>query len=248
VNRILYDKEEKMGIQATIKNIADNAWPLVKPYSIGGTPLTTHLGKDGVAIVSKHFPSNWLNNVNVKSVATIPTPNLNQLWGRMKYKSEDEFKTACNTTDRYLFDAIKNFSYGGGTFIGIAYDKTIYLKTGVQHTLDLVVHELVHTLQWAKYKPEDFLRRYIQGYVKAKLVYKDNPAEALAYKFERKFRDALNGVLQKNVGSKLTAYSLSLSNISSKAGVKSGSVVTSLKNIKSLNIAKTAATADMYNL
>ena len=237
-----------MAIQATVKNIADNAWPLVKLNSGGGTSLATHLGSDGAKIVARHFPANWLNSVKVKAVATIPTPDLNKLWAKMKYKNIDEFKKACDSIDFYLFKAIRNFSAGGATFIGIAYDKTIYLKAGLQHSLDLVVHELVHTLQWAKFTPEEFLRRYIQGYVKAKLVYQNNPAEALAYKFESKFRTAVNSILVNSGGTKLADYHLSMAKLAPSSATNKNQIIKSLKSMKPLNITKTSATADMYHL
>ena len=239
-----------MSIPATVNNIAENAWPLIRGVSsMGGKPLTTHLGKGGTGIIARHFPTNWLNDKKAMIMPTVATPDLNGLWKRMKYKSLQDFKAACDRTNKDLFRAVANFSQGGATFLGITYDKTIILKKGFEKSLDLILHELVHTLQWAKYGPEEFLRRYIQGYVNAKLVYKNNPAERVAYGFEDKFRVAVSSEFKKSKKQSPVQYKYSVSNMKNILKVSDDEkVAESLKGTKSLGITKTRAAADMYSL
>ena len=46
---------------------------------------------------------------------------------------------------------------------------------------------MVHSLQWNKYGPAEFLARYIKGFVKVKLNYPLNPAEQKPYMLDANF-------------------------------------------------------------
>jgi len=68
------------------------------------------------------------------------------------------------------------------------------------------------------------------------------------FKFEGKFRDAVNGVLHKHKRKKQSNYTLSMSNITPKKATNNTDVVNSLKGINNLGISKTIASAEMYSL
>ena len=77
--------------------------------------------------VEKCFPMNWLNKIKVCVIPDLPAPKLNTLRQKMGYSLID-FQKECNKVNRFLFQALKNFSYPlNKSIVGITYDKVIYL-------------------------------------------------------------------------------------------------------------------------
>ena len=178
-----------------VEDVSDLVWQLVQDIlkTNKGLSLTTHLGKAGTNIIAHHFPANWLNDKKVVVMSKMPTPDLNKLFDLVNssksYKDITEFQKDCELG---LYEVLQFFSKGG--FAGIAYDKTIFLQID---TLDNTVHELVHTLQWAKLGPKTFLEKYIHGAIKGGANYFANPAEKIAKDQENEFRKIINARLAK---------------------------------------------------
>lgn len=164
--------------------------------SVGAQQMAGYLGARA-AIVQNHFPAGWLNRIRVRVLPVIPAPNLTRLWQDMGYVNLAGFQTACHGTSQYLLSALHLFSHPlTPQIVAITYDDVVYLRPAHQHDLSIIVHELVHTLQWNRFGPAGFLTRYIRGFVSSGLNYPMNPAEVRAYHYQNQFRAAAqhNGV------------------------------------------------------
>lgn len=189
----------------TYDNIAKHVWPLLKKLTTHRSEsATTFLGPAGTAIIARHFPAGWLDKIKIGTcVGGVPAPVMSDLWSAMGYSDETSFKTACGTTHKYLFGVLSGFTNGAG-FNGITYDTTIYLKDSEKNDFSLVVHELVHSLQWSHYAAEGFLSRYIEGFAIALdngKSYQHNPAEVRAYAEQGSFKThATIGLAKEKLG------------------------------------------------
>ena len=229
-----------MPISISYQNIANQASWLVKNIvkSNPTIPLTRFLGPAGTAVIGIHFPHNWLHGINIGSMVNVPAPTLLQLAKIMFYADVPAFRDACNTFDVRLFPVLDMFSRGSN-FNGITYNDTIYVKTSKENNLELVVHELVHTLQWEALTPIGFLRAYIQGFVNnldpmaADGGYKKNPAEVKAYHFENQFK--------ARMPAKTSSVALTIRTATDEEGGIARGIVEQLMTMTPLNI--TAITA-----
>jgi hypothetical protein len=177
-----------MAMAITYDNIAQQAWWLIQTINRNNpsTPLKQYLGPAGDAIIAPHFPNNWLSGIRIHSSNPVPAINMDDFSRIMGYANTSAFETACSANP-VLWGVLKQFS-DGTNFNGITYNDTIYLKTSEKYKLDLILHELVHTLQWSYFKPIQFLQKYISGFVTHYPNYQQNPAEVRAYYFENQFK------------------------------------------------------------
>jgi hypothetical protein len=184
-------------ITPTYEELAKYAWPLLQTLTSNPSqPAKTFLGLAGTAIVERHFTAGWLDKIKIGTYgAGVPAPVLKDLWTAMGYPDQASFKTECDKIHAKLFAVLGAFTNGAG-FTGITYNTTIYVTSKSADDLTLVMHELVHSLQWFHYAKTGFLRRYIEGFVTAP-DYKSNPAEARAYAEQNKFKNAANAELLK---------------------------------------------------
>jgi hypothetical protein len=232
-----------MPLTASYINIANQAWALIediKNQNAAG-PLPTFLGPAGMAVIGRHFPANWLNGISIASVATVPVPAMADMVQRMGYANEAAFHTACDTTDPHLWPVLQMFSHGQN-FAGITYGDRIYVAAGHENELDLVLHELVHTLQWSSFMPVTYLRSYIRGFVGSHPAYQNNPAEVQAYGYQYEFRNRAAGVhvnLDANVGAAIRGAQHANGNPGANAAV------TQLNQIQVLGITAASAAQGM---
>ncbi len=186
-----------MAEKPSYDNIAKHAWDLIYRRMTRSDPATTFLGPAGTAILRPHFPAGWLDKIKIGTcVGGVPAPVMSDLWRAMGYSDEPSFETACDTIDTNLFSVLSGFT-NGALFNGITYDTTIYLKDSEKDELSLVLHELVHSLQWFHFAKTGFLSRYIEGYTNVFPDYERNPAEASAYGQQREFERLANIELGK---------------------------------------------------
>lgn len=69
---------------------------------------------------------------------------------------------------------------------GITYNDTFFVK-GAFQSESLHFHELVHTVQWERLGPDNFLLAYGIGLLQ--VGYRDSPLEKMAYYLEERFDD-----------------------------------------------------------
>ena len=155
-----------MPIAISYQNVANQAWWIVKRIvaTNPAVPLTDFLGPAGTAVIEPHFPAHWLDNIKIGHMINVPAPSLADLAKIMFYRDVPTFQLACNTFNPRLLPVLTMFSQGAN-FNGITYNDTIYMKQSKVNAFEIVVHELVHTLQWEALTPVGFLRTYIAGFV-----------------------------------------------------------------------------------
>jgi hypothetical protein len=73
-----------------------------------------------------------------------------------------------------------------GTYDGITYLNTYFVRDFRADDESLHFHELVHVIQWQHLGPDRFLMAYAAGYLAAG-NYRDNPLEAMAYDLQDQF-------------------------------------------------------------
>jgi hypothetical protein len=226
---------------ASYHNIAREAWALIQTINAthAAIPLTQFLGPAGTGIIGRHFPANWLEQISITVVPVVPAPSLADLTARMGYADAGAFRVACAGTAN-LWSVLQLFA-GGANFTGITYDDRIYVATAHQNELDLVLHELVHTVQWQRLGPTPFLSSYIQGFARSYPNYPQNPAEQRAYGYQREFTHAAvaaRAPLRPAIGKAIRAAP-------DAAGGAVRDVVQSLNAIPALGITLQSATRGM---
>ena len=87
-----------------------------------------------------------------------------------------------------------------GTFDGITYLNTFFIKRNDLRNEAIYFHELIHVVQWRILGPEQFLRSYADGL--ERFGYRNSPLEVMAYEAEAAFEandvfDAEKMVAQK---------------------------------------------------
>lgn len=89
-----------------------------------------------------------------------------------------------------------------GTFDGITYLNTFFIKRNDLRNEAIYFHELIHVVQWRILGPEQFLRSYADGL--ERFGYRNSPLEVMAYEAEAAF--AANDVFdaEKMVAQKLS--------------------------------------------
>jgi hypothetical protein len=177
-----------MPVAVTYANLGEYVAKKIGGLKAGGSQkLPDFLGQKA-ATVSQHFPSGWLNKIRVGVRSPLPAPKLVDLLKDMGYRAETDFENACKKTHQNLFPVLKMFSDPlPATLVGITYENVIWLKSGHQNDLSLIVHELVHTLQWDRFGPKGFLEKYLKGFAANYPNYVGNPAEKIAYGFQKQF-------------------------------------------------------------
>ncbi len=230
-------------ITPTYANLATHAWAEIQEEILKkqpGSPILGSLGQAGRRLLEPHFPSDHLSGIKFRAMATVPAPSLPALMARMNYSDINVFRNECNSINSNLFNVIYLFS-NGSRFNGIAYNDTIYLKMSMRDELDLILHEVVHTLQWSHLGPETFLSKYISGFCTVFPAYQSNGAEKMAYSCQDYFKKRANGLLPSLV-TKLTLQAVKL-----KLGMNASmdDVVNTLIAIPSLNLNGTKATQFM---
>lgn len=114
----------------------------------------------GYSKLSKHYPNNILDKVKIVTVAKLPSPPL----------------------AAFGLPELSDFETMSGD--GITYLDTIFVREG-QMSESLCFHELVHVVQWATLRMDDFILAYGVGL--AQFGYKDSPLEEMAYGFQEAF-------------------------------------------------------------
>jgi hypothetical protein len=108
-----------------------------------------------------YFSANTLTSAKVVLVDRLPVPPLSS-WGLTRFADFER-----------------------GTFHGITYLNTFFLKRGEVSNEAIHFHELIHVVQWRILGPEQFLRSYANGLERS--GYRDSPLEAMAYDAEAAF-------------------------------------------------------------
>lgn len=232
-----------MPMTASYANIANQVWALIQTINTqnAGGSLTTYLGPAGTAVIGRHFPANWLSQITIATMSPVPAPNMADLVQRMGYANAQDFETACNQTSPNLWAVLQMFSQGQ-YFAGITYDDRIYISSHKKDMLDVILHELVHTLQWAQLGPGSFLRCYIRGFAGSYPNYEYNPAEVQAYGRENDFK---NGAAGKNVVLNATIGAAIRGATDANGNPNASVAVGKLNTIQSLNITAASATHGM---
>jgi hypothetical protein len=118
----------------------------------------------GFARLPQYFPANVLASAKVVYLDTLPLP------------------------------ALTSIGLGGfahflqGDLDGITYLDTIYIKASKSADAALLVHELIHVLQWRLLGPKRFLALYAEGL--ARSGYRKSPLEDMAYRAEERFKSS----------------------------------------------------------
>jgi hypothetical protein len=125
-----------------------------------------------------YFSANTLTSAKVVLVNQLPIPPLSS-WGLTRFADFER-----------------------GTFNGITYLNTFFLKRDEQKNEATHFHELIHVIQWRILGPQNFLRLYADGL--ERFGYRDSPLEVMAYDAEAAF--TANDVFdtEKTVAQKLS--------------------------------------------
>jgi hypothetical protein len=108
-----------------------------------------------------YFGANTLTSAKVVLVDQLPIPPLSS-WGLTRFADFER-----------------------GTFNGITYLNTFFLKRGELRNETIHFHELIHVIQWRILGPENFLRLYADGL--ERFGYRHSPLEVMAYDAEAAF-------------------------------------------------------------
>jgi hypothetical protein len=108
-----------------------------------------------------YFSANTLTSAKVVLVDQLPIPPLSS-WGLTRFADFER-----------------------GTFNGITYLNTFFLKRRELRNEAIHFHELIHVIQWRILGPENFLRLYADGL--ERFGYRDSPLEIMAYNAEAAF-------------------------------------------------------------
>jgi hypothetical protein len=109
-----------------------------------------------------YFSANTLTSAKVVLVDQLPIPPLSS-WGLTRFADFER-----------------------GTFNGITYLNTFFLKRRELRNEAIHFHELIHVIQWRILGPENFLRLYADGL--ERFGYRDSPLEIMAYDAEAAFK------------------------------------------------------------
>ena len=107
------------------------------------------------------FSTDTLTSAKVVLVDQLPIPPLSS-WGLTRFAD-----------------------FEGGTFNGVTYLNTFFLKRDELRNEAIHFHELIHVIQWRILGPEQFLRSYADGL--ERFGYRDSPLEVMAYDAEAAF-------------------------------------------------------------
>jgi hypothetical protein len=127
-----------------------------------------------------YFNDETLTSAKVVAVDKLPVPPLSS-WGLTRFAEIER-----------------------GTFGGITYLDTFFLKRNQSRNEAIYFHELIHVIQWRILGPERFLYSYANGL--ERFGYRQSPLEAMAYDAELAFtssKDAFDA--EKMVAEKLAA-------------------------------------------
>jgi hypothetical protein len=125
-----------------------------------------------------YFSADTLTSAKVVLVDQLPIPPLSS-WGLTRFAD-----------------------FESGTFDGITYLNTFFIKRDDLRNEAIHFHELIHVVQWRILGPEQFLRSYAEGL--ERFGYRNSPLEVMAYEAEAAF--AANDVFdaEKMVAQKLS--------------------------------------------
>ena len=115
----------------------------------------------GFSRLPLYFSANTLMSAKVVPVDQLPIPPLSS-WGLTRFADFER-----------------------GTFDGITYLDTFFLKRGVLRNEAIHFHELIHVIQWRILGPENFLRLYADGL--ERFGYRDSPLEIMSHDAEAAF-------------------------------------------------------------
>ena len=116
----------------------------------------------GVPRLPLYFSANTLTSAKVVLVDQLPIPPLSS-WGLTRFADFER-----------------------GTFNGITYLNTFFLKRRELRNEAIHFHELIHVIQWRILGPENFLRLYADCL--ERFGYGDSPLEIMAYDAEAAFK------------------------------------------------------------
>ena len=191
-----------------IDTVADAAWAIIQaiPEYRRTKRLKAHLGTDGAAIVGRHFSVGWLDRIKVNATASrVPVPTLDQLAGELGFAGATALKAAGMAADAELYMILDKFAKG--KYLGITYDKVIMLPVWNRDDLATTVHELVHTIQWDRFGPTVFLKKYLNGF-RGGTAYRDTPAEKRAYHFSDEFERRTRSLFTTKLRKSLSKYTV----------------------------------------
>jgi hypothetical protein len=115
----------------------------------------------GFSRLPLYFSANTLTSAKVVAVDQLPIPPLSS-WGLTRFADFER-----------------------GTFDGITYLDTFFLKRGALRNEAIHFHELIHVIQWRILGPENFLRLYADGL--ERFGYRESPLEIMAHDAEAAF-------------------------------------------------------------
>jgi hypothetical protein len=131
------------------------------------TTLRAHAA-NARTVVSRGFPrlplyftADTLASAKVVLVDQLPIPPLSS-WGLTRFSDFER-----------------------GTFNGVTYLNTFFLRRDDLRNEAIYFHELIHVVQWRILGPEQFLRSYVEGL--ERFGYRDSPLEVMAYEAEAAF-------------------------------------------------------------
>jgi hypothetical protein len=108
-----------------------------------------------------YFSADTLTSAKVVLVDQLPIPPLSA-WGLTRFADFER-----------------------GTFDGITYLNTLFIKHNDLSNEAIHFHELIHVVQWRILGPKQFLRSYAEGL--ERFGYRDSPLEVMAYDAEAAF-------------------------------------------------------------
>ena len=111
--------------------------------------------------LAKYFPLNLLQSAHVVAVTNVPMPPLSKMG----------------------LDAFREFEEG--TYGGVTYGSTYFVKTDLLINEPLHFHELIHVIQWQYLGWDQFIQAYAQGLLE--FGYFDSPLERMARGHQQRF-------------------------------------------------------------
>lgn len=165
------------------------AWPQAGPTGHAPTITPAQFQTAYSLLISWMEETNRSYTSQARSVASLGFPRLAQ-----DFPTDVLASAKVVVLDTLPLPALASMGLGGfahflqGDLDGITYLDTIYIKTSKSADPALLVHELIHVLQWRMLGPKRFLALYAEGL--ARFGYRKSPLEDMAYRAEARFKNS----------------------------------------------------------
>jgi hypothetical protein len=129
------------------------------------------LNKAEVAVLASFFPADVLTDVRIAAVDSLENPWFYRVVRRLGIEPP------------------MDMAHAGGIALG---DTVVVANYGTtpDDWYSLIFHEMVHVMQYAELGLDEFVRRYVRGYLTAGMDYFGIPFEQQAYTLQYRFESA----------------------------------------------------------